>query len=333
MIRAEAPGADEPPIRGVVFSRDRAMQLDAALASFSEHCAEAEAVCIDILYAATSPALARQYELLENRWRGSLRLRFHRERDFRTDLLGMLGASALPSRASLRYQTRVLRFLPRGRLSRREFASGPPYVLFLVDDNIFCRPFSLASAAKALEARPRAIGFSLRLGRNTTYCYALDSQQRVPQLAAIGDGAFAFDWTTAQCDFGYPLEVSSSVYSAPRMTRVFAGLNFSNPNTLEGQLAGTARRFWAHRAPELLCFEQSVAFCNAVNKVQTVCDNRSGAEVKLSALELARRFDSGFRIDTRAFAGFTPNACHCDVQFSFVRDETGTTGRDPNALA
>ena len=306
------------------------MQLDAALTSLAKHCAEAGTITIDILYTASSPALARQYEVLENGWRGALRLRFHRERDFRADLLRILDAGNRLSRGRLHHSPHLLRLLPRGGRFHHASEGVAPYVLFLVDDSIFCRPFSIASATRALDARPRAIGFSLRLGRNTTYCYSLDSQQHVPQLAAIGHGVFAFDWTIAECDFGYPLEVSSSLYSGPRVARALAGLSFSNPNTLESQFAGTARRSWAHRSPELLCFEQSVAFCNAVNKVQTVNDNRAGEDVGLSPRDLAKRFDSGLRIDTRAFDRFTPNACHCDVPFSFIRDDAGTPSRDPD---
>ena len=324
MTVPEAPSTSEPRVRGVIFSRDRAMQLDAALASFSKQCAEAGAIPIDVLCAASSPALARQYEVLERRWRNALHLRFHRERGFRTDLLGILGAENRLSRSLLHYPSRLLGILPQGGRSQRASEAIAPYVLSLVDDNVFCRPFSIMAATRALDARPRAIGFSLRLGRNTTYCYALDSQQHVPQLEVIGDGVFAFDWTSAECDFGYPLEVSSSIYRGTQVARVLAGLRFSNPNNLEGRLAGSARRSCARRSPELLCFEQSVTFCNAVNKVQTVYDNRAGEKDELSARELAKRFDAGLRIDTRAFAGFTPDACHCDVPFSFIRDEART---------
>jgi hypothetical protein len=150
-------------------------------------------------------------------------------------------------------------------------------------------------------------------------------------MTSIGDGVFAFNWTTAECDFGYPLEVSSSIYSGPRVARALARRSFSNPNNLERTLARAAKRSWARRTPELLCFEQSVAFCNAVNKVQTVYNNRAGEEVELSTRELAERFDSGLRIDTRVFAGFTPNAAHCDVPFSFIRDEADTPGYDPDS--
>lgn len=290
-------------IRGVVFSRDRAMQLEATLTSLSRNCAEAGELPIDILYTATSPALARQYEVLERTWRGVLPLCFHRERDFRRDLLDILG----PAEPGL-------------------------FVLLLVDDNIFCRPFSLVPAIRALSARPRAIGFSLRLGRNTTYCYAHDSQQHVPELSAAGDGVVAFEWTGADHDFGYPLEVSSSIYDGPRLARLLARLRFSNPNTLEARFAAQVRRRWARRTPELLSFEQSVTFCNAVNKVQAVYDNRVGARTELSAVELARRFDAGLRIDTGAFADFVPDACHCDVPFSFIPREAAAVDTRADAV-
>lgn len=331
--RLGATDASGMAIRGVVFSRDRAMQLEATLTSLSRNCAEAEALRIDVLYTATSPALARQYEVLERTWGGALRLRFHRERDFRGDLLEILGPVRQPSRGLARLPARVIGALSPHRQASARTGGPGPFVLLLVDDNIFCRPFSLAAAVGALAARPRAIGFSLRLGRDTGYCYTRDSRQRVPELSAVGDDVVAFDWTTADDDFGYPLEVSSSIYDGPGLARLFAGLRFSNPNTLEARFAAQAKRPWARRTPELLCFERSVAFCNAVNKVQTVYDNRAGARAELSAAELAKRFDEGLRIDTGAFAGFVPDACHCDVPFSFIPRETATADARADARA
>jgi hypothetical protein len=65
--------------------------------------------------------------------------------------------------------------------------------------------------------------------------------------------------------------------------------------------------------------------------VQAVYDNRAGEKAELSPHELAKRFDTGLRIDTRPFEEFMPDACHCDVPFAFVRDETAPAGLDPDA--
>ena len=301
------------PLVTVVFSRDRAMQLEACLASFAAHCREAASLPVDVLYTGSSPALAAQYGVVEREWGERLRLRFHPESDFRGDLLGLLGTR--PRQAPGRAATTLRRLL--GTQPAERAGGGPPYVLFLVDDNVFVRPFSLAEALDALAARPRALGFSLRLGTNTTYCYSHDSPQRLPRFTPVAPGITAFDWTTAEHDFGYPLEVSSSVYSVPGVGASLASLPFANPNTLEAQFAGTARS-WAAGSPELLCYEHSVTFCNAVNKVQAVFDNRAGDDGTLTAEELARRFDEGHRIDTEALSGYVPDACHGDVPFAFT---------------
>ena len=133
------------------------------------------------------------------------------------------------------------------------------YVL-LVDDNVFVRDFSLADVIADLRAQPDAIGFSLRLGRNTTYCYPLDKPQPIPEFETLGSGALKFNWTTAELDFNYPLEVSSSVYCVSDVLSVLKGLDFGNPNALEAQLAVCARGFQCNRSA-LLCFRQSVTFC------------------------------------------------------------------------
>jgi len=305
-------GEREPLVRAVVFSRDRAMQLDAVLRSLAAHCAEAVGLVVDVLFAASSAGMARQYEELEQIWSGPLRLRFRREREFRADLLHILDGVDKGTEGPL---------------------GEPSHILFLVDDAIFCRPFSLKHAIRALRDRPRALGFSLRLGVNTSYCYALDAAQRVPHLEPLGHGVVVFDWTTAQRDFAYPLEVSSSIYDAGRIARMLSGMDFTCPNTLEARLASVAARTWLRLAPELLCFERSVAFCAAVNRVQTVFDNRAGTDVRLSPGELSGLFDRGLRIDTSAFAGFTPDACQCEVPFSFVRRESGAGGHDPRQPA
>ena len=288
------------------------MQLDAALRSLAAHCAEAVGLVVDVLFTASSTGMARQYEELEQTWNGPLRLRFRREREFRADLLQILDGTV-------------------------EVTEGPPgdpsHMLFLVDDAVFCRPFSLKHAIRALEDRPRALGFSLRLGVNTSYCYALDAAQRVPVFEPLGHGVVVFDWTTAERDFAYPLEVSSSIYDTGRIARMLSGVDFSDPNTLEARLASAAAGTWARLAPELLCFERSVAFCAAVNRVQTVFGNRAGTDARLSPGELSRLFDRGLRIDTSAFAGFTPGSCQCEAPFSFVRRESGAGGHDPRQPA
>jgi hypothetical protein len=87
---------------------------------------------------------------------------------------------------------------------------------------------------------------------------------------------------------------------------------------LEGRLAAQAQEFTKIR-PSLLCFEQSVAFSNPVNKVQNQFNNRSGNKIEYTTERLAQMFDAGYRIDVDAYSGFVPNSCHQEVELQFVK--------------
>ena len=112
-----------------------------------------------------------------------------------------------------------------------------------MDDNLFVRDFSLSHVVHLLQERPSALGCSLRLGMNTTYCYSHDSAQSLPNFKHLSGGALVYEWVTAEFDFGYPLEISSSVYRAQEIIPFLLGLEFENPNTLEGEMAAQTKRF------------------------------------------------------------------------------------------
>jgi hypothetical protein len=190
-------------------------------------------------------------------------------------------------------------------------------ILFLVDDNLFTRNFSLATALTALSQDATALGFSLRLGYNTTYCYANKHPQSLPKFSTQAEHVLRFDWPGAEGDFGYPLEVSSSIYLVSTLMPFLVTNHFRNPNELEGAIASRAAVF-RQTHPRLLSFEQSVTFCNPINVVQTFHPNRVGEHVHYSVDALLDRFERGERVDVEAYNGFTPNACHQEVPLHFT---------------
>jgi hypothetical protein len=323
-------------IRGVIFSKDRALQLDAVLRSLRLHCQDLQILRLHVLYLATNETHLRQYHEL---MRAYPEVSFCAQRDFRRDLLSLLSPYAKGSRAAKRFSflCAVGRLgFPLGsffdRLWRRSFeqiqrvavASIIPswedneYVIFLVDDNIFTHPFSLSSAMQVIGERKDCIGFSLRLGRNTTYCYVNDSPQNLPAFAQFTEEILLFDWTQSELDFGYPLEVSSSIYRLRDILPFIAGFAFANPNELEDRMAFRARRFRSIY-PYLACYRRSVTFCNPINKVQKVISNRVGENFQYGTDELARRFACGERIRVGAYTNFLPSACHQEVDLVFER--------------
>jgi hypothetical protein len=171
----------------------------------------------------------------------------------------------------------------------------------------------LGDICKALEGHGDALGFSLRLGKNITHCYALDLPQNQPNFLAVGNHMLKFDWTSAERDFGYPLEVSSSVYRIDDVLPLVSRVRFTNPNVLEARMSEGVRPFKSRR-PYLLCYERSVAFCNPANIVQKEWPNRAGTDPEQSVDSLADRFDQGHRVDVAHYSGFIPIGCHQEIK-------------------
>lgn len=271
-------------IQIVVFSKDRALQLQAALESFVLHCSDSGEALIRVLYTTSSARHERQYLHLRKLFP---KVQFVLETDF---------------------QIQTLRII-----------ADCPYVFFMVDDNIFFKPFSLTEIVESIESQPDSIGFSLRLGRNTTYCHTRDISQAVPVLEPAGGRVLRAEWQGAEGNFGYPLELSSSVYRTSHMLALLQNISFSNPNLLESEMSIRTGDF--DRFSYLLFFEHSVTFSNPVNRVQDIFENRIAGDDAVEADELADMFDLGRKIDVKAYLDVVPNAAHFEMPLIFVSDK------------
>jgi glycosyltransferase involved in cell wall biosynthesis len=280
-------------IVGLIFSKDRPMQLAAAIESLALHCLDNTNVKLHVLYKASNELYRTQYDTLKNEFAD---VTFIEETNFKAQTLAVIS----------RYE----------------------HVLFLVDDNLFVSNFSLADILALLKQNHNALAFSLRLGRNTTYSHARDTQVTLPPFWYIGKKVLKYDWTRGQIHFAYPLEVSSSIYRTADIVPLLEKLDFDNPNMLEGLMAANAQVYAKPRAA-LLCYEQSVTFCNPVNIVQTVSLNRAGSLSRYSADSLAQMFEQGLRIDVQRYDGFVPNSPHQEVELEFVKSGSDSRSDEP----
>lgn len=326
-------------IIGVIFSRDRAMQLDAVLRSFFLHCQDAgENAIIRVIYKVSDEFHAQQYNQLSRLYP---QVQFVEQKNFRQDLFNnidpyvprslksflysvFVGISSIGFPADSRINVVIPRIVDVTKINfikiflpRVERYAG---VLFLVDDNVFVRNFCLADTIDGLMKNPKAIGFSLRLGKNTQYCYSMRQKQSLPEFISLSENILKYNWTDANLDFAYPLELSSSVYRVDKILPLQMMLAFNSPNSLEAGMAARSRLF-SNSYPELLCFSKSVAFCVPVNRVQNTYKNRVGETHRISSEELATMFLNNYRIDVEALSGFTPNSCHQELKLSFIKVE------------
>jgi len=325
-------------IKCIIFSKDRPMQLDATLRSLFLHCNDSQEIRYVVLHQTTSEISNISYKQLAAAYP---EVKFVAQKDFRRDVIRLLNPFQKGTYANLRYQL-LSRFgyqgyRTAGRLiyRLRLFFEGVIYwlakktfpdegasseILFLVDDNIFIRDFSIQPAAHALHETPYALGFSLRLGRNTTFNYIFSQPQPVPDFNLICGDLLKYNWTNAELDFAYPLEVSSSLYLAKIILPLLLLCPFRNPNELEAALVQRTK-YCRRTYFEMLCYQHSVTFCNPINVVQSVFRNRAGELIHYSIDDLLNRFAGGERIDVTKYNDFIPNSCHQEVELHFEQFE------------
>jgi hypothetical protein len=300
-------------IHALVFSKDRALQLDAALASLLRNAADLSAAHLVVLFHASTPRHRSQYAELARQYGD--RVHFIPETSFRRQFLEILDAISISVQDKRRHSW-LAGLRARLPVDARPVADRNDLVLFLVDDCLFVGPFRFDVVQEALASNPEALGFSLRLGMNTTQCYVLGKRQSLPRFQVLPKGVLKYNWIHADGDFAYPLEISSSIYRLQMVAGLARQISFTDPNTLESEMALRSRRF-ERSLPALLCFEGSVAFSAPLNRVQNVYANRAASGTVYSADGLADVFDQGRRINVAALDGFVPTGCHQEVDLDF----------------
>jgi hypothetical protein len=257
---AEHWAARAPPVTGwdasgIVFSRERPLQLEALLRSYLRHCRPAPPLAV--LYRARAPAYAAAYAELAARY-AHAPVSWHPERDFAADL-----------RALIR-------------------AAGTHGLFFLVDDQVFIRPVDFALLGRyPLERYVPA----LRAGRNVTASYFADRPCVQPALREEADGLLTWSFAGTRGEWA-PLSVDGDVHVRAELEAMAHAVEFRAPNSLELALSAMFRGVFEHRRG--VCFAHSRVVNVPLNRVQHEFDNRAGTlgpEVLLEYWQRGLRMD------------------------------------------
>lgn len=264
----------------LIFSRDRACQLDALLRSLYANLMPVlpEPPLPMVLWKASDDEYGAAYETCIDAHRK--RIDFFEEDDFFADV-----DLLLPEHG---------------------------HVCFFTDDDVLHIPASIRTAEVLLE-KDDVIAFSLRLGANTTRCYPLDRDQTIPSPVLSGVGTMEWQWAQAECDFGYPLSLDGHVMRASDVRDLLGDAPFANPNELEQRLAIGAGRL-ASRRPLLASYQVSVLTGIPANRVNQTHPNRFGIEHGVSARELNERYRGGERIDLEAMDFSNVVGAHQEIE-------------------
>jgi hypothetical protein len=185
--------------------------------------------------------------------------------------------------------------------------------MLVVDDTLFVRDFFLGSVRAILERNASALGVSLRLGDSIEFCQPLNSRSYPPRLdhleGAGPDELLLFRWVGESPDWGYPLELSSSVYRRHEFAKLVRGFEFDSPTLLEHQLWQQKNRVSVDQ-PYLVCYRKPRSFSLPLNRVQTIASNPALKDDRYSTDRLLSLYSDGWRIDVAAYDGYIPHACH-----------------------
>jgi len=268
-------------ISGIVFSKDRAMQLQALLSSYFFYTKNYAA--LTILYTCSTEEHRKSYAILKDEMK-AYPVNFIQE-----DLFAL-----------------QLRYLVKNTASDRIF--------FMTDDGLFVDHYDLHDS---LQFDPVKNIFSLRLGVDMDFCYSYNRPQQIPAFKEFpqSDNDFkTWKWSAMKDspDWIYPLSVDATIFLKSEVAIMLEALEFKNPNSLEYQMQQYNDLFICRNG---ICYDK-VKYVNVpCNIVQTEFDNISTGA--FSTAELLKLFLDGKRIDWR-LAEKRPSREVQTMKYSFI---------------
>jgi histo-blood group ABO system transferase len=191
---------DEPLFNAVVFSRNRACQLELFLRSWQQFVAGN--VSPSVLWLATTAEFECGYSKLMGSQGNN---RFVRQENFRKDCLNLVKASN-------------------------------PYTVFFVDDMLFRREVRFDSSIVMPLQADDVLCVSLRLSPKITYCYSCNHPSPLPDYLKRNDWN-VWRWRGASGDWGYPLSLDGHIFRTAELLPLMERLPWETPNQLECVMA------------------------------------------------------------------------------------------------
>ena len=184
----------------IVFSRNRALQLDALLRSIEKYSESPFDVYIQY---SCSLNHCQSYENIISRYGNTSKYKFVREESFPVSLLDLI--------KSIKTQ----------------------YLFFLVDDQVFVKPFDMS---KIISIMKDNTFFSLRLGRSITD-FGIFERKLLPKFSTQSD-YLEWSWkqNKDQKDWGYQFSVDGTVYRTLDVLRASMSIPFKAPNSFEDNM-------------------------------------------------------------------------------------------------
>jgi len=266
----------------IIFSKDRAAQLDLLLRSFKSSLRESDSLKINVCYNFSNELFQKSYLQLSSQQENMNSVEFISD-----NLYGSFKQSLIKS---LNINNKL--------------------TMFLVDDIVFKSEWSLNdNEIQFVKNNNEIIAHSLRLWNGIDHCYATNNPNSIPKFVK----GCIWNWTAAAGDWNYPMSVDGNIYRTDFIFEKINQINFKNPNQLEAGLAATADRTKQYMS----CYAKGSKLLNIpANIVQDVYANRHGNI--LSAEELNNNFLSGKRLSYEHIINYSNNTVHVELPLKWI---------------
>lgn len=267
----------------VIYSKNRACQLDALLRSLKKNFAQYDTSLVSVIWKGDK-GFKGGYTKIKNKFP---EVNMIHEDNFKQQTLGCIDEEQ-------------------------------DFTMFLVDDIIFKAPFSEHdSQFQSMRIASYIWCTSLRLDCNTTHCYALNSSQEIPKT--LSPEFPSWRWSEATGDWNYPMSLDGNVYHTNQIKKVVRSLDFSNPNELESKMDQFAKQPVGVPGTMVCYYDKSRLFNVPANRVQDDYKNR--VENSFSVEDLNNKFyHENLVIDISEVSSVKTTSCHHPFEYTFVED-------------
>ena len=263
----------------IIWSKNRAAQLDLLLRSIRDHFPDAGTVFV--LYHATTEAFNYGYNKLKMK-AFPFQTKYIQQENYDSDIKMILDKMLTP------------------------------YILGISDDCVFIKPVNMPADFKLENDE---IAFSLRLGNNHNYCLTADLPMDIPIFTRPSPDTIRWEWAMqkANIDWGYPLPVDSHIYDRKFITALLKGGGYSNPCDMENFLNQKCRDY---TKPFMRSFTECKLLSIPANRTNDSSNNLFNG---MSAEDLNAKWLEGFEISTENIYNISTNACHKFVPYMMRR--------------
>jgi len=229
---------EDRTIGAIVFSMDRAMQLDALLRSFVLN--KIGDCKIIVIYKASTKEHRHAYSEVIEILKSDIEFIQEDERPFKDLVLATIENL------------------------------NTDKIFFLVDDLVFTHKIDFNDLVKV---DTNKYIFSLRMGEHLNFSYVVNKTQKLPKFIKKDKNYIYWKWGDGELDWEYPLSVDGHIFNRLEIKSLIEFCDFKAPNSLENSLQ-VEKELFSYKIG-MSCTQASIVN-NPCNKVQDEIDNLYG---------------------------------------------------------